>query len=129
MIVMRSLLVSALMVSSAHAVDYTINLPVKIVTVSDDLLPISARCELFCPPSSPACAQSSRVAEQYKKLPIVEGAYSGTVTFVFNLTDQQAMLPLSYSCDFFSGAKGADVKPTQVKPNSGSVLRVQGPMR
>jgi hypothetical protein len=124
MIAIRSLFVAALLIGNAHAVDYTINVPVKVTAATDDILPLSVYCYIGIAAGNGGIQV---FAQQQKQLPIVEGTYTGPVTLVLKLTDQQAMMPLIYECRFYS--HGTRVEPTKTKPNSGSVLWVNGPAK
>jgi hypothetical protein len=119
---------AALAAGTAHAVDYTLNVPVKVTSLADGV-PLEVECWVGCVMNTPGCATGDPAAVSAfgyarKTLTVVNGGYSGTATLTLSLTDAQAGLKLSWGCSLRSNTQ--PVPASAVKVNSNSVLRVGG---
>ncbi len=112
---------------SAQAVDYTLNVPVNVSNFSPGGH-LSVECR-FCEATGQCLGGLNSgpdvVAHSGKVVPLVNGAYSGTISIVFSgLTDQQVGRAVRYKCDLANGP--AALPSTVIKPNSNSVISVEG---
>ncbi len=113
---------------SAQAVDYTLNVPVSVSNVSPTghLSVDCVLCEATGQCHAGPAGSGEYVAHSGKVVPLVNGAFSGTITVVFSgLTDLQVGRAARYKC-LLSEGPGTALASTQIKPNSNSVTSVEG---
>ncbi len=108
---------------NAQAVNYTLNVPVNISNLT-----AGTSLTLNCRLCQSSCTAGTGVAVAHQDLPVsADGSYSGTMSMVFSLTDQQASSVARYECHLSDGSTGGvGLSSRLVNPNSNSVITIEG---